>query len=157
LSKPTLFIDSDGVFANFDQHVLDLFGKTPNALGDAELWRLANSTENFWSDMPLMPGAREFFDAIKHVNPIVLTGCPKSDYDRAAKAKVAWWKRNFDHDNVITCLSKEKATYMKAEGDWLVDDMTKNCKRWAAAKGYAIRYKGDWEGTINALKLHDVL
>jgi hypothetical protein len=107
--------------------------------------------------MPLKPGARELWDAVKHVNPTVLTGCPKSDYDRAAVAKIAWWKEHFNHDAVITCLSRDKALHIKAEGDWLVDDMSKNCKRWAAAKGNALRYTGDWEGAISVLRQKGVI
>lgn len=155
--KPHLFIDSDGVFADFDEHIHQLFGVYPRQMNDAEMWRRANAHPSFWDDMPLMPGAHEFFDAIKHVRPTVLTGCPKSDYDRAASAKLAWWKRHFGHEQVITCLSRDKALHMKNPGDWLVDDMSKNTKRWAAAGGQFIRYTGNWQMAIRILTDEGVL
>jgi hypothetical protein len=138
-----LFLDSDGVFADFDKHVIDLFGKTPHELGDAEMWRLANASEIFWDEMPLLPGAQELWAAFSPLKPTILTGCPRSDYDRAAASKRIWWKRHFDHDDVITCLSRDKALHMQAQGDWLIDDMSKNTKRWEKAGGRAYRYDGN--------------
>lgn len=150
-TKPHLFIDSDGVFFDFDGHVKDLFGAYPNQLGDAEMWRLANARPDFFRVMPLLPQAREFWEAIKHVNPTVLTGCPKSNYESAAVQKVEAWEAEFQHASVITCLSRDKALHMKRPGDWLVDDMSKNCKRWVSAGGNAIRYKGDWREAVRTL------
>jgi hypothetical protein len=155
--RPHLFVDSDGVFFDFDGHVKELFGGYPNQLGDAEMWRLANAHPNFFKIMPLRPEARDFWEAIKHVNPTVLTGCPKGDYDRAAEHKREAWEEHFQHAQVITCLSRDKALHIKNEGDWLVDDMGKNCKRWGAAGGKAIRYTGDWESVVKVLREQGVI
>ncbi|RYF04618.1 MAG: hypothetical protein EOO77_29410, partial [Oxalobacteraceae bacterium] len=85
-------MDSDGVFAHFDQNVLQRFGALPRDIkNDDEMWRLINADPMFWPEMPMMPGATELWDAIKHVEPTVLTGCPKSDYQRAAELKLSWW------------------------------------------------------------------
>lgn len=155
--KPHLFLDSDGVFADFDEHIFQLFGQYPNQMPDSEMWARANSHPAFWSDMPLKPGAIKLWNAVVHVNPTILTGCPKSDYDRAADAKRKWWKKHFDHEAVITCLSRDKPIHIRNEGDWLVDDMSKNCKRWATAGGKAIRYTGDVDGTVRVLTEQGVL
>jgi hypothetical protein len=143
-----LFLDSDGVFAGFDQHVFNLFGKYPHQMRDPEMWAKINANPDFWSDMPIIDGSRVLWDALKKYNPTVLTGCPKSNYDAAAAHKVVWWREHFDHNDVITCLSRDKATHMVFPGDILVDDMIKNCRRWEAAGGVAIHYKGDVEDTI---------
>lgn len=152
-----LFVDSDGVFADFDGHLKKLFGVFPHEVSDDEMWRLIHSDFRFWSEMPLLPGARELWDGIKHANPIVLTGCHKDNYDAIAAEKVVWWNTQFQHEQVITCLSKNKAFHMEQPGDWLVDDMVKNCKRWAKAHGKAIRYTGDWEGTLKVLRQEGVI
>lgn len=153
-----LFVDSDGVFADFDQNIFNLTGLWPHQLNDDEMWRLANASPTFWPDMPLKPGAVELWNAIKHVEPTVLTGCPKSDYQRAAEHKVSWWANgHFSHEKVITCLSKDKALHMRKPGDWLVDDMSKNCKRWEKAGGRSYRYDGDWQRCVAFLKAHGVI
>lgn len=136
-----LFLDSDGVFADFDQHIKDLFGKWPREMSDDEMWRLASAHPHFWNKMPLKPGARELWEFCKGHNPTVLTGCPKSDYDRAVEHKKAWWQYHFQHDKVITCLSRDKALHMIAPGDVLVDDMSKNIKRWEKAGGVGVLYR----------------
>lgn len=153
-----LFVDSDGVFADFDQHIFDLFGQYPKDMNDDVMWAKANASDTFWSHMPLKPGAIELWEAIKHVEPTVLTGCPKGDYERASESKVAWWANgHFAHQKVITCLSKDKALHMKKPGDWLVDDMSKNTKRWEKAGGRAYRYDGDAQKCIAFLKAHGVI
>lgn len=153
MSKPHLFVDSDGVFADFDQHIIDLFGSHPDAMNDDHMWAQANAREDFWDSMPVKAGGIELWEAIKHVEPTVLTGCPKGDYDRAAEKKVSWWANgHFAHKKVITCLSRNKALHMRRPGDILVDDMSRNCKRWEAAGGRAYRYDGDWRKCVAHLK-----
>lgn len=144
------------MFADFDMHIYQLFGQHPREMRDDEMWARANAHPTFWSHMPLKDGARELWHALRHTNPTILTGCPKGDYDRAAAAKRDWWKRHFNHEQVITCLSRDKALHMKAPGDWLVDDMSKNTKKWMAAGGRAFRYAGDWEAAVRVLKLEGV-
>jgi 5'(3')-deoxyribonucleotidase len=137
-----LMVDADGVFASFDEHLLNTFGKPARDFGgDQHMWAAIDSVPNYWDDMPVMKGAREFWDKIKHLNPIVLTGCPKTSYEVAATAKHAWWQRHFNHYDVITCLSRNKSDHMKAPGDILIDDMSKNIKRWEAAGGVGIFHR----------------
>lgn len=139
--RPHLFVDSDGVFADFDQHIFNLFGKFPREMSDQVMWEMASAHPEFWSHMPLKHGAQELWEFVKPYNPTVLTGCPKSDFDRAVEHKKAWWRHHFDHDNVITCLSRDKGMHIKNPGDILVDDMIKNIKRWEKAGGKGVWYK----------------
>lgn len=138
---PHLFVDSDGVFADFDLHIKTLFGKWPREMSDDVMWKLASEHPEFWSHMPVKYGAEELWEFVKPYNPTVLTGCPKSDYTRAETHKRAWWQHHFAHDQVITCLSKDKGTHIKKPGDILVDDMIKNIKRWEKAGGKGVWYK----------------
>lgn len=139
-----IFLDSDGVCCDFDGHVASFSGgRKPNELGgDANLWALVNSIPDFWSTMPLLPGARDLFDAAKAIDPNVriLTGCPRSGYEAAVEGKLLKHSRYFPGTQVITCLSRNKADHMIAPGDCLVDDMARNIKRWEAAGGTGIRY-----------------
>jgi hypothetical protein len=152
----TLFLDSDGVFADFDTHFEQSFGRPTKGLGDAALWAMINGKEDWWETMPLMAGAQELWAVVQPLSPIVLTGCPKSNYQLAAQEKRKWWARHFDHNAVITCLSKDKATHMRAEGDVLIDDMYKNIKRWREAGGIGIFHRNN-EETLAALAKHGVI
>lgn len=136
-----LYLDSDGVVADFDTHVFNLFGQKPQGMNDDRMWELINATPDFWPTMPIKAGGRELWAAVKHLNPIVLTGCPKSDYERSSAHKVEWWLTNWEHKDVITCLSRDKALHMEQPGDVLVDDMRKNLKRWEKAGGVGVLYR----------------
>lgn len=145
VSKNRVFLDSDGVFAHFDQHCFNNFGSFPKELRDDDMWAMIHAYEAWWPSMPPMPGAFELWAALRHLDPIVLTGCPKTNFDNAVLHKKEWWKRNFDHDNVICCLSRDKATHMINPGDILVDDMYKNIKRWRAAGGIGVLHRSNEE------------
>ena len=150
-----LFLDSDGVKADFDSHAENLFGRHPSKIPNDELWELVNADpERFWDGIPLMEGALEMFDTFRnqYENITFLTGCPRDGYDIAAAHKRVWLRRHFGDVPVITCLSRDKQLHMNAPGDVLLDDMPRNLKRWEAAGGVAIRYRrGQWREAIEAV------
>ncbi len=149
-----LKIDADGVFADFDLHLKQTFGKSARDFGgDQHMWAAIDATPHYWDTMPVMEGAHAFWDKIKHLNPTVLTGCPKTSYEVAATAKRAWWQRHFNHFDVITCLSRDKGNFVSAPGDILIDDMSKNIKRWEAAGGVGILHRHyQYDATLAALE-----
>jgi hypothetical protein len=152
-----IFLDNDGVLANFDKHVLDLFGKTPRELGDEKLWEHVNENPNyFWSTIPPMPYAHELWNFVVSTNiPFcVLTGCPKSHYEIAAEHKPLWIKNHFGETEVITCLSKNKPLHMENPGDILIDDFVANVRRWEKAGGIAIKH---YDGASSIQKLKNLL
>ena len=144
--KLHLFLDVDGVMADFDAHVAARFGSGPRELGDERLWRMVADRSDFWTDIPLKAGALELWEVAKDHDPIFLTGCPRSDFDRAAAHKRAWLEAHFGDVPVITCLSRDKAAHIKAPGDILVDDFIANVKRWEKAGGRAIWYRNPAQG-----------
>lgn len=156
-AKASVQFDSDGVFYDFNGHFQNLFGVHPDNIRDDDLWALANACPEFWPTMPLLPGARELWAAIQHVSPVVLTGAPKSDFANAAAHKRAAWARDFEHEQVIVCLSRDKALHLPHEGAWLIDDMSKNLKKWEKAGGRGYRYDGDWQRCVAVLKANGVI
>jgi len=152
----SIVLDSDGVFADFDLHVYQLFGKWPREMNEAHMWALINKRNDFWYEMPLKSDAMHLWEKVVHLQPMVLTGCPKSGFEVAAAAKKEWWKRHFDHELVVTCLSRDKALHIRRPGEILVDDMPKNIRRWEAAGGIGIRHKNA-DDTLEQLKRYEVI
>ena len=152
-----LFLDKDGVLADFEKHCITLFGKHPKDLGDTELWRLVNQDrETFWSTMPVKDRAYDLvFDITEH-DPIVLTGCPRNgDIHHeicpvASSHKKEWVKKNFGLET-ITCFAREKPMHMTSLSDVLVDDTYRNVKKWREAGGKAVWYQ-DYDQAIADLK-----
>jgi hypothetical protein len=137
-----LYLDCDGVLADFDRGAERLLGVPPRDFearhGRARFWdRLAQAPE-FFFHLPLMPGATELFAAVRHLHPIILTGLPRGNW--AAAQKVRWAAQHFPGTKIITCLAADKRRHC-AQGDVLVDDTLKYRQRWEDAGGIFIHYR----------------
>lgn len=137
-----LYIDLDGVMADFDKYFLSEFGVESSKLDDATLWKFINGHGNFFLNLPMMPGALEFFRKVEHLNPTILTACPKTNYPTAAVQKRQWVYKHLSQDiTVIPMLGgKNKCLFMHSPGDVLIDDFEKNCIPWREHGGIAIHH-----------------
>lgn len=149
-----IYIDLDGVMADFDKYFFDTFGVESHKLDDPTLWKWINGHGNFFRNLPLMPGALDFFKSVEHLNPTILTACPKTNYAVAAVQKRQWVYEHLSKDiTVIPMLGgKNKCLFMHSPGDVLIDDFEKNCIPWAEHGGFAIHHK-NFKTTRNYLDL----
>ena len=123
MAQPRLFLDCDGVLADFDEGARRLLGMSPAAFeakhDRREFWRRIATASNFYGTLPEMPDARQLFDAVAHLQPTILTGLPIGNW--AAPQKIAWAATHFPGVPIITCMARDKHKHMAA-GDVLVDD-----------------------------------
>jgi hypothetical protein len=54
--KLQVFLDLDGVFADFDARVKPLTGKHPGQLDRARLWKMVNANKRFFAELELIEG-----------------------------------------------------------------------------------------------------
>ena len=127
MAKPRLFLDCDGVLADFDRGVRDLLGMPAKAFiakrGRGAFWKALAKAPNFYGSLHEMPDARILFDAVKHLKPAILTGLPMGNW--AAPQKVTWAAEHFPGVPIITCMARDKHLHMHI-GDVLVDDRDKH-------------------------------
>lgn len=143
-----LFIDLDGVLADFDGFYEEKFGYRPNRLStennpeeDKRLWENIYSVDRFYASLPVMPDAmRLWLGALEiHPNPIILTGISKRP--GCAEEKREWVAKYIDKfAKVICCFSKDKRDY-GIPGDVLIDDWIKYKSRWEHMGGIFILHK----------------
>jgi hypothetical protein len=138
-----LYLDCDGVLADFDRGAELVLGMPPRAYerrhGRGRFWaRLAQAPE-FFARLPLMPGATELFAAVRHLHPVILTGLPRGNW--AAAQKVRWAAHHFPGTRIITTLAADKRDHCRS-GDVLVDDTLKYRHLWEGAGGIFIHYQG---------------
>ena len=148
-----LFLDCDGVLADFDAGAREILGgMTPAQFEERyskrEFWRRLASAPDFYNSLPLMPDARTLFDAVAHLRPTILTGLPIGKW--AAPQKVAWAERHFPGTPIITCLARDKVRYMTS-GDVLVDDREDHRTTWEEAGGIFVTHKNA-ERSLAALR-----
>lgn len=129
-----LFVDMDGVLADFDAHHEAVFGFRSCKLADNVDWKAVRAVENFYLGIPPMPDLAELWERIEKHNPIVLTGVPSSVVE-APENKRSWVRKNLgDHVEVRCCRSKEKFKHA-SPGDVLIDDWEKYRGLWLSAGG----------------------
>lgn len=141
--KWQLFIDCDGVVADFDNYFEQEFGSKPREYEDAHgtdaYWELIRSHRGFYRHMPKMEDADTLIEAVRHLRPILLTGYPKQGVEWAIHQKILWAEENFKGIIIMTCLSKHKSLFCQP-GDVLIDDWTKYKHRWEGAGGTFIKH-----------------
>lgn len=141
--RPRIFLDCDGVLADFDTLAEQVCGFTPPRDSripdiDNEMWRHIEATPDFFGRLPLMPDALELVAGVSHLRPSILTGCPANrPWVREQKAR--WTVAHFPDLPVTMCRSKEKANFC-SPGDVLIDDWTKYRDLWRAAGGIFIHH-----------------
>jgi 5'(3')-deoxyribonucleotidase len=133
-NTPRLFLDADGVLADFDLSARGLLGMRSKEYidkhGRGMFWKRLAQAPSFYGDLPEMPDARVLFDAVKHLKPTILTGLPAGNW--AAPQKVEWAAEHFPGVPIITCMARDKHLHMHP-GDVLVDDREKHRAAYEAA------------------------
>lgn len=136
-----LYLDCDGVLADFDRGATELLGMPPRQYekrhGLPAFWRALARHPDFYGTLPLMADAKRLFEAVRHLDPIILTGLPRGQW--AAPQKVRWAAEHFPGTRIITCMAVDKRRHAQA-GDILVDDTE--------------RHRGLWEGAGGIFVLH---
>lgn len=134
-----LFIDLDGVLADFDRAYSEAFGVVVNRqtrLDPPGFWKNIRRHGSFFRDLPPIPDALELWAGAKrlHPNPVILTGIPKSVSD-AAHQKREWVDEHIEPGApMICCESKDKCLHGKP-GDVLVDDWDRYRPLWEEMGG----------------------
>jgi hypothetical protein len=136
-------LDLDGVMADFDAHFPDVFGLDHKSMADEEMWNKINAHKSYFLDMPLCDGADAFYAEVEHLEPIILTACPRKNYANAAQQKRQWVRDNLSPDATVLPVmgGHNKWLFMHDAGDVLVDDYAKNIKPWVKAGGAGVLHK----------------
>jgi hypothetical protein len=138
-TKNLIFCDLDGVLANFEGGVENLFKKKICDINVSTLWSTINKSTTFFETLPWMSKGKELWERIKEYHPIIITGIPPGSKS-AAEQKIRWCRRELGEDiKVITCLTKENPKYCYGRSI-LIDDREETIKAWKDKGGQGILY-----------------
>lgn len=157
----TLYLDLDGVLADFDAHHEAVLGRRPDKIKDDVDWDEVRRVRNFYESIPPMADMEELWRAVEHLRPVVLTGVPLPEkVPEAADNKRSWVRKHLGpHVRVICCLAREKCAYAQdfpGQPNVLVDDWEKHKGKWVAAGGVWITHTSA-RTTIRQLKREKIL
>lgn len=155
MAEPKLFLDCDGVLADFDAGVRDLLGTDAKSFerkrGIGAFWRELARAPDFYATLPKMPDADELFEAVRHLGPTILTGLPLGKW--AAPQKVRWAAEHFPGVPVITCMARDKHRHM-AGSDVLVDDRANHREAWVEAGGIFVLHRSARESIARLSEIY---
>ena len=133
-----IYVDMDGVLADFDRHYLAIFGYTPTRPGGVD-WEAVRAHEGFYQTIPPMPDMEALWGRLWPYKPIVLTGVPEQ-VGEAGDNKRAWAQWHLPQDTkIICCPAKYKFRHCRP-GDLLIDDYEKHQQKWLDAGGIWITH-----------------
>ena len=139
---PKLYLDCDGVLADFDRGATEILGISPARFqaryNPGLFWKKLKSAPDFYARLPLMAGAERLFEAVRHLDPVILTGLPIGNW--AAPQKEKWAAQHFPGTPIITCMAVDKRNHAR-EGDVLVDDTLKHRHLWEEAGGIFVHHQ----------------
>jgi len=155
-AKPIVYLDMDGVLADFFGGVEFLYGVehwkelTNDKTKDLKKQVIDRITgTDFFAVLPKFPTADALIEMVKKFTGgkfSINTSPLRGDHENSAKYKKVWISNNIQTpDNIIVTGRKE--TYAKDKGtgtpNILIDDRPANIQKWQAAGGYGILYQAN--------------
>ena len=151
VSDYKVYLDMDGVIADFDKRFEDLSGMKPREFeskyGKNKFWEFIDEDNkiSFWVGIPEMPGAKALVDAVKKYNYELLTA--PSVKKQSYLGKILWVRNHSDllggkpRINFKKAKEKHLVKPQLEKTDILIDDREDTIGRWEAAGGTGIHYK----------------
>ena len=155
-TKPIVYLDMDGVLADFFGGVEFLYGVehwkqlTNDKTKDLKKEVIDRITgTDFFAVLPKFPTADALIDMVKKFtggNFSINTSPLRGDHENSAKYKKLWIQNNIEQPDEIVVTGR-KETYAKNKGtgtpNILIDDRPINIQKWQAAGGYGILYQAN--------------
>lgn len=140
----TIYLDLDGVFANFNKGIAEV-GAKRGLTSYEDTWKVLDQEDHFFLKLEPLPGAIDMFNLIYSSFPNVkmLTALPiiTGNFVTAAEDKTKWVHSYLSPTIEVICSNgwADKKNYCKPD-DVLIDDMQRNIDDWNKAGGYGITH-----------------
>ncbi len=136
-----LFVDLDGVMADFDKGVVKVTGKRPDEQPLNQMWKSLARHGDFYYSLDLMPDATTLWKYVVKFNPIILSGLPMGSWAPGQKKRWVGEHLGWDIPVVLGMARDKPQDAMKylgvntLEGCILIDDRKKAKTLWESAGG----------------------
>ena len=155
-AKPTVYLDMDGVLADFFGGVEKMYGVehwkqlTNDKTKDLKKEVIDRITgTDFFATLPKFTSADELINMVKKFTGgkfSINTSPLRGDHENSGKYKKVWISNNIEQPDEIIVTGR-KETYAKDKGtgtpNILIDDRPINIQKWQDAGGYGILYQAN--------------
>jgi 5'(3')-deoxyribonucleotidase len=152
-SKPQVYVDMDGVLADFFGAWAKLDGKNhyKNIENPEAKLQLVRDHPTFWIELPVLPNAGKLMGAVKkYAGSYKICSSPLAGDPNSEPQKRQWVKKHLHSfmPKEIIITHNKAAHAVQADGtpNILIDDFGKNIASWEAAGGIGIKYE---DGSVN--------
>lgn len=142
-----IYLDLDGVFADFYGYARHLLGRPYRETPPAEAWAALDQVPNFFRLLGLLEEGRKLWEglqAYRHYPMEVLTALPilTGELHSAAADKAAWVAENLSPELTVNTVSggPQKVVFA-TPGAVLIDDLERNIRLWEQAGGIGILHR----------------
>lgn len=156
-TKYKLYLDLDGVIADFNGRVSELYKPASGEeYAKSKMWgaikRYNDEVQPFFATLDKMPGADQLVDFVtKNFENVKFLSASGSTPKNAPEQKREWANENYPGiECIVVGSSTQKAVYANPNAI-LIDDREKSIDPWRRAGGYGILYKNNAQA-INELK-----
>eukprot|EP00977_Amphora_coffeiformis_P004974 scaffold1060_cov196-Amphora_coffeaeformis.AAC.6 len=178
-----VYCDLDGVLVDFCHGIRTLFphheaSQSVDALHRPTMWQKVAEQPSFFDSLPWMPDGQRLWEAIRPLQPDILTGVPYR-VTASSVQKFLWCQRELGvpvHHidkafgrtlsgqaahrqkvtRVITTWSNDKH-YESGPGAVLIDDRIELKKAWEAKGGIFIHHNGNVDATLQKMRRRGIL
>ena len=163
--KPTVYLDMDGVLADFFGGVEKMYGVdhwkqlTSDKTKDLKKEVIDRITgTDFFATLPKFDSADELINMVKKFTGgkfSINTSPLRGDNENSGKYKKVWISNNIEQpDEIVVTGRKESYAKDKASGtpNILIDDRPVNIQRWQDAGGYGILYQANRDSLTKVKK-----
>lgn len=131
-----IYLDLDGVLADFEGTALDLFGPTWKEEIEKSNWGKFTQYPNLYQLLRAMPYALELYETCLSIaDTQVLTALPnraRSSFPNAAQHKIEWVRKHISPDLRVHFgpFAQDKQYHCYSPQDILIDDVERNIQQW---------------------------
>lgn len=148
--KRTVYVDMDGVLADFNKGFYNLTGLAVDAVTDVEMWNSiqAYGKDKYFSELEWMPGGKDLWNFVTQnfLQVKILSALGKSDLidGHTTKGKMIWLRHNLPalrQEDIILVKDKHRKRHYSQPGDIIIDDHPIVIDEWAHKGGIGILHK----------------
>jgi hypothetical protein len=155
-----IYLDMDGVLADFDTRATEILGmdsyKFEFMYGTEEFWRRLDAYPDLFYSFDPKPDMDVLWEAVAHLDPVILTALPKRDAHDVARQKKEWVAK-YLHSDVHVIATSDCKTGWARPGTVLVDDRAGAYRRrWTEAGGHFVHHI-DAETSVKELRALGVI